>query len=269
MAFFAQREELITSSKTWVAPEAMDQKFFIRIWGAGASGAFSGDINNPGGAGGGAGYMAEGEFTIPVNTRIEVILGEGGPSIKTDKLNDLDDYLIGKSGGTSCFGTYLSANGGRGGFNDQGGIGGNNGGAPGMTGFGGYGGNGIIQSVDGVVYRSGGGAMAVNGVGRGGSADYTEGDAGPAAGGAGCMVLSVDPITNVATFKIGAGGDGMCYVIYHQKIEIPEGTEVEDVIEVPDEELDNPSDTTEDTTEDTNNENTDTVDEVEASTDET
>ena len=226
MAIYAQREELITEDQNWVAPEALNQKFSVRIWGAGGSGSFSGDLDNVGGAGGGSGYMAEGEFELPVNTMVEIEIGSGGKGIETALTNEIDEYLTGKSGGTSYFGTYLSAAGGCGGQYDEGGIGGVNGAAPGMTAQGGHGGGGVTASVDGHVYSSGGGGMAVNGVGRGGAANFAQGDAGIAAGGAGCMITKVNSVTDTPTLRIGSGGNGMCYITYYQEINVPPNTEV-------------------------------------------
>ena len=101
-----------------------------------------------------------------------------------------------------------------------------------MSSTGGHGGEGITDSVNGRTYQSGGGGMAVNGVGRGGAANYAQGDAGIAAGGAGCMIARVDDITGEVTMRIGSGGGGMCYITYYQRVNVPDGTKIDGAITV-------------------------------------
>lgn len=86
--------------------------YFVRIFGGGGG---SGGTKNAGGGGGG--WMNNGEFSLAVNSSISVIIGRGGDGPNV-------------AGGTSAFGTYLSANGGSGGSDTgNGGNGGSGGGS--------------------------------------------------------------------------------------------------------------------------------------------
>ena len=82
--------ELITESKVWKAPKGiLNNSISVRIFGAGGSGG-------PGGGGGG-GYMNNTIMTVTPGQEISVTIGVGATH---------------SAGGTSSFGSYLSANGG-------------------------------------------------------------------------------------------------------------------------------------------------------------
>ena len=97
--------EIINENKQWTAPIALNQEFSVRIFGGGGAGlkpAASGYM-----AGGGGGYMNNGIFTINSGTLIPITIGTGGKGYGVG--------YWGVAGGTTSFGSYLSANGGDGG----------------------------------------------------------------------------------------------------------------------------------------------------------
>ena len=88
--------KIIQATQSWKVPKAKDQKFYVRIFGGGGGGSAMA-------AGGGGGYMNNAELTLETGTSIPITIGLGG------KAGTLDDNPT--SGGTTSFGTYLSANG--------------------------------------------------------------------------------------------------------------------------------------------------------------
>ena len=216
---WVQREEIITSTQDWTAPACRNQEFEVTVWGAGGSGSMDGNyFNTIGGAGGGAGEMKSGNFTINQHERIQVEIGQGGQGISesSDRLIDYIGHMTGKSGGTTSFGNYICANGGLGGNLNKGGQGGHDGGDTGMTAEGNYIGYGVNYSVEGINYSSGGGAGAVNARGVGGTASMLQGNGGTAAGGAGCFL---EPgVNNTISRRIGSGGQGVCVIRYYTQI---------------------------------------------------
>lgn len=214
-----QREEIITTNQDWIAPDARDQEFQVTVWGAGGSGSMDGNyFNRIGGAGGGAGEMKSGTFTINSGERVPIEIGQGGQGISesSDRLIDYIGHMTGKSGGTTSFGNFLCANGGLGGNLNKGGQGAHDGGDSGMTAEGNYIGYGINGAVEGINYASGGGAGAVNARGVGGTANMSQGNGGTGAGGAGCF-LEAGP-NNTISKRIGSGGSGVCVIRYYTKI---------------------------------------------------
>lgn len=217
---YIKHEETITSDRDWTAPTARDQKFEVILYGGGGSGSCDGNyFSSIGGAGGGSGEMKTGEFIINAGTRVDISIGSGGQGIHngTTRCNDFIDYIVGKSGGTTTFGTYLCANGGLGGNIGSGGLGGHTGGDSGMNASGNYVGYGVNGSINGIEYHSGGGAPAVNARGVGGSANSAGGNGGTSGGGAGCYITDVSK-EGVINRSIGSGGQGVCVIRYYTPI---------------------------------------------------
>lgn len=137
--------EVVQESKVWIAPEARNQSFSVRIFGGGGAGSFySKNSSYVGCGGGGGGWMNNSILNIPNGTPIDIVIGAGG-------LNGTNSSV----GGTTIFGSYLSANGGTSGesglYVANGGSGGSGGGS--------YG-SGISNTCDGyggTGYQFGGG----------------------------------------------------------------------------------------------------------------
>ena len=173
--------QTFTGSTDWQVPSTIRGNVSVLIFGGGGSGRQYGK-----GGGGGGGWMNRGEFNIQGQTTIRITIGAGGSGLTS----------AGQSGGTSSFGTYLSANGGTTGTQYKGGDGGSGGGAGGLGyQFGGGGGysNGIVKGGDGGQFGGGGGGSALIGtenadedIGRGGNGGiYGGGGGGYANGGNG------------------------------------------------------------------------------------
>ena len=172
--------ERIFSSKNWIAPKVVGQKFTVFAVGGGGAGAIGQESSNGSiyyaGGGGGSGYVEIQELEIPEGTSVAVVCGAGGSSDGAD-------------GGATSFGDYLVAQGGAGGqaASSSGTVGnGGNGGAGGGAADGGTGGNG------GTYGGGGGGASNASG-------DGTGGNGGTYGGGGG------------GGYSQGAGGNGGTY----------------------------------------------------------
>ena len=72
-----QREEIITSTQDWTAPEARNQEFEVTIWGAGGSGSMDANYFTQVGGAGGAGCFIEAGPNNTVSKRI----GSGGSGV--------------------------------------------------------------------------------------------------------------------------------------------------------------------------------------------
>ena len=189
------KTEIITCNSNFLVPPH-NGNISVRIFGAG------------GGYGGGGGWMNNGEFTIAVGSVIPITIGVGGRGERS-------------SGGTSTFGSYLSANGGTGGDGLNGGDGGAGGTPCGIgyqfggggcsrgtwykTGHGGiWGGGGGGCGGDGGIY-GGGGAPGGNGGTYGGGggggmyrgSDFRNGGIGGQYGGNGEMLLDFNWSTRI------------------------------------------------------------------------
>ena len=111
--------ETIIENTSWNIPSnVVNNKFSVRLFGGGGGGGVRNSFGyNWGGGGGGGGYMNNGEVEINHSGSVIITIGEGGNT--------------GNPGGTTSFGTYLSANGGsagNGGHRGYGGDGGSGGG---------------------------------------------------------------------------------------------------------------------------------------------
>ena len=142
------------SDDTFVVPEGVTS-ISVRIFGGGGSGySFTG-------GGGGGGHMAHGEFSVTPGQKIPVTIGLGGYSSPNTS----------GTGGTSSFGTLISAAGGSPGTMNKGGNGGSGGGGliGGDATYGGGGGSGALKKGgNGGTYGGGGG-------GGGGYQEYSSG----------------------------------------------------------------------------------------------
>lgn len=134
--------EKITSSTTWVAPNAFNSSF--KIFGVGGGGGGGKAVGNPryrsstsytsqiyAGGGGGGGYVTITDWiVIPTGTQVTVVCGAGGTGDNTTVTQSADGYVEGNGtdGGASSFGNYCTANGGKGGSGLSGGNGGAGGG---------------------------------------------------------------------------------------------------------------------------------------------
>ena len=100
------KTEVITKTQTWTVPDGVTSVnvFLFGGGGGGGSNAHSQDYSvydryaDGGGGGGGSGYMAKSTFTVTPKQSISVTIGAGG--------------AVGQAGGTTSFGSLLSANGG-------------------------------------------------------------------------------------------------------------------------------------------------------------
>lgn len=117
------REQLFTSSGTWTAPSGVTLARVVVIGGGGGGGAWNPDGDGADGGRGGFGGIAIGTFTVVPSTNYTVTVGAGGSGGGGARAN-------GSSGGTSSFGSVISATGGAGGTS-WGGIGTNGSGSGG------------------------------------------------------------------------------------------------------------------------------------------
>ncbi len=115
--------EIITASGDWQVPGGVTS-VFVRIFGGGGCGSGSGSTGYYGGGGGG-GHMATSTISVAPGTMIPITIGAGGVE---------SNSASARTGGTSSFGVYLSADGGSGGtwnttpYGGSGGSGGGGGG---------------------------------------------------------------------------------------------------------------------------------------------
>ena len=195
-------KEVFTSSGTWVKPPA-GTIALVTIWGGGGSGARR-QANNCGGGGGGACVQRLFQLSdLPGSEAVTIAAGGAKIASSTD--------ARGNVGGTSSFGSLMSAYGGAGGgfsssSNSQGGGGGGSLGAGGgdLYNEGGSGHSSILSGASFSIFASNGsrgdygGASGAGGAGSGGTAFWGGGGGGGA--------------TSAATQRAGGdslnGGDG-------------------------------------------------------------
>lgn len=200
---------IFTTNGVFVVPNARNQQFTVRIFGGGGGGGCATSNSNMI-AGGGGGFMNNAVLTLEEGKTISVQIGLGGKGANV--IADENSYPVtykgnnGSGGGTTSFGTYLSALGGFGGNSYMIGIGGSGGSGGGCLGrkagdgyqFGGGGGYGGR----GGSYHGGGGAYGAGGDGYGGSGLPSDGSHGGGGGG------------GYANNKAGNGGNGICIIQY-------------------------------------------------------
>lgn len=130
---YKYKTEVITYNTNWVVPAAKNNSFDVLAYGAGGGGSSRYSC------GGGGGWMNRKTLILTPGTSITITIGVGGLPY-----NGKGD---GDSGGTTSFGSYISANGGGGGVWDGGG---------GSGGSGGSGGGGAYQGGIGYQFGNGG-----------------------------------------------------------------------------------------------------------------
>ena len=190
------RTDTFGGNTNWTVPVGVKGNISVRIFGGGASASSS--------RCGGSGWMNNGEFNIARGTPVQITIGKGG-------------YISGGvtiAGGTSSFGTYLSANGGSGANGGAGGAGGGIG-----YQFGGGGSNIRGSGGDGGTWGGGGGGSncgsyggngGIYGGGGGGSMayrfnNYKGGDGGTYGGGGGSGAIYTTGY-NFNNGPVGVGG---------------------------------------------------------------
>ena len=108
--------EIIQENTVFTMPKTQGQQIAVRIFGGGGGDYITyRNYSKDAGAGGGGGNMNNGILNIPAETKIPIIIGDAGST--------------NVNGGTTSFGTYLSATGGERGHGYCGGNGGSGGGA--------------------------------------------------------------------------------------------------------------------------------------------
>lgn len=172
-----------TSSSSWRAPDDLLENevtvFCIGGGGGGGQGGQGGDGDPGGGGGGGSGYFTIKKVTVTPGSTYSITIGAGGTASSSLGSN-------GGDGGTTRFGSLVSASGGKGGKGTSTPSGGS-GGDGGAGGGGGRGGGANRNSNgpggdggNGSKYGGGGGGGAATGVGSGGNGGLGLGGGGGA-----------------------------------------------------------------------------------------
>lgn len=176
---FVVKNQIILEDTTWTVPDGVT-KVFVRIFGGGGAGGALGAYYS---CGGGGGHMATGTFEVTPGQQIPITIGNGGKGAVYDSYGNGTYIQAPTAGGTSSFGTLLSAaGGGIPGTQYNGGDGGSGGGGAAVGGNGSYGGggggggfvhytqNGKMNGGSGGTYGGGGGGgYSGNYYGYGGS----------------------------------------------------------------------------------------------------
>ena len=145
--------EIIQENTMFTMPKTQGQQIAVRIFGGG------GGYNRAGGGGGNMNYAI---LNIPAETKVSIIIGDGGDTYNNEGIL-VGMVHYGKNGGTTTFGNYLSATGGEVGGNGYGGNGGSGGGGRGYS----------FTSGDWTGYSTGGGGHGTYGGGGGGGGAYS------------------------------------------------------------------------------------------------
>lgn len=219
--FHGLMTEVYTSSTMWLVPSnAVNNEFSVRIFGGGGGGMAQ-DIQADVTAAGGGGWMNNSTLILEPGGLIFIEIGSGGDQLT---YSGMGYNNVNTSGGTTSFGIYLSANGGRGGSPIGGGSGGSGGGGwnSGGTGYQ-FGGGGSEYGVGGNGGPWGGGYVNPGGGGGyGRGAQYCEYNlghgknmtwytAGYGGGGAGSFGM-------FGSSNYCNGGNGICIVQYYKKV---------------------------------------------------
>lgn len=180
-----------TSSGTWTVPANVSQ-CKVRVWAGGGGGGYTGQAGGgAAGGGGGGGYSQKIITGLTAGTVVTVTVGMGGAS--------------NTNGGSSSFGSYLSATGGSlgtappGTGGGTGGVGGTGTGGS-LNASGGLGGGGAVNSGN----SGGGGGSPFGGAGGSGGPGPSPGGTFPGGGGAGAGGANAAPG--------GSGANGLVIV---------------------------------------------------------
>ncbi|ELF11847.1 hypothetical protein A1YU_01999 [Escherichia coli KTE142] len=189
---------------TWNVPDIVKKgrRVRVKVIGGGGSGGYPAiNTTNPaGGGGGGGGGVSESVIDLTGISTVTITVGSGGTGQNTSASN-------GRQGGTSSFGTYLSATGGDGGGQISGGAGGEGIGGQINTSLGpGSPGASMISRGNSAVGGSGGGPGG-NGQVLGSAENVAKGAKGPGGGGAGLATEKAGGVT-------GAGYSGIVIIYW-------------------------------------------------------
>lgn len=189
---------------TWNVPDIVKKgrRVRVRVVGGGGSGGYPAiNTTNPaGGGGGGGGGVSESVIDLTGISTVTITVGYGGTGQNTSASN-------GRPGGTSSFGSYLSATGGDGGGQVSGGEGGTGVGGKINTSLGpGSPGASLITTVNSSVGGTGGGPGG-NGQVLDSAENVAKGAKGPGGGGAGLATKTAGGVT-------GAGYSGIVIIYW-------------------------------------------------------
>lgn len=193
-----------TASTTWTKPSNL-QYVIVQAWGAGGSGGSDDSAGEEASGGGGGAYVEMRVASSSLGATTSIVIGTGG-ALTSGANRD------GNAGGTTSFGTFITAYGGGGGAGDTSDAGGGGGG--GALSVGAVGGNSGVNGAAGSpgapvygtgnasgLYSGGGGSGVAAGGNVGGSSVYG------GAGGGGCGVST--SAGGGGTSQLGgAGGAG-------------------------------------------------------------
>ncbi|MBR3600451.1 MAG: hypothetical protein IKL53_11325, partial [Lachnospiraceae bacterium] len=129
---YQYKSEVFTTNEIFVMPQGVkNNQIYVRIFGGGGGGCcldymenYEDDYPDGWGSGGGGGWMNNGWITLVPGEQVQISIGKGGNG---GRYTGSYNYYRGNSGGTTTFGTYLSANGGGGAGNNSSSKGGDGG----------------------------------------------------------------------------------------------------------------------------------------------
>jgi len=203
---FGRNLIVISSSQSWTVPASVTQ-VYAQVWGAAGGGGASHSSGPCGGGGGDSGGYSQKLCTVTPGANISVTIGAGGAGGAGNGANGVD-------GGSSSFGAYCAATGGKKGLGGTAGGLGIGSGVPGVGSGGdlnltGSAGKVAVPATPAIAFTAGGNGGDAPYLGGGGQGNYGTGIAGgPGAGGAGGG--SQSGFTNAG----GKGGDGLVILSY-------------------------------------------------------
>ncbi len=207
------KTEIFKTSDVFIVPKAKNQSFSVRIFGGGGGGAYCRYYYNSSKsyaimAGGGGGWMNNNVLILDEGQHVPISIGSGGNSSITI---DGKAVFTAGSGGTTSFGTYISALGGEGGeIENYGSCKGGNGG----SGGGAYGNYSLQWIYGGTGFQFGGGAGGSGGNGGkwgGGGATFYKSSSRVPLGG--CLYENSQSTHSITGYSglAGNGGNNRIY----------------------------------------------------------